>query len=70
MLFMSQCQIIIDRGIGAPGHGKEMVDGLNSIYKQYIFQLMSNVQLPRSKLFYSYIIMHSFTQDNDVSLTK
>ena len=45
----SQCHsIIIDWGISAPGHVKEVVDGLNTIDKRYIYiyQLMSNVQLP------------------------
>ena len=43
---MSQCySVIIDRGISAPGHGKEVVDGLNAIGKRYTYQLMSNVQL-------------------------
>ena len=50
MSVMSQCySIIIDRGISSPGHGKEVVDGLNDIEKCYIYQLMSNVQLPGSK---------------------
>ena len=38
--------IIIDRGISAPGHGKEVVDGLNAVDKRYIYQLMSKVHLP------------------------
>ena len=43
---MSQCySIIIDRGISAPGHGKEVVDGLNAVDKRYIYPLVSNVQL-------------------------
>ena len=47
---MSQCySIIIDRGISATGHGKEMVDGLNAIDKRYIYQLMSNVKLTELK---------------------
>ena len=29
---------IIDQGIIAPGHGKEVVDGLNSIEKRYMYQ--------------------------------
>ena len=34
MLVMSQTySIIIDRGISAPGHGKEVVDGLNDVDK-------------------------------------
>ena len=47
MSVFPQCHsIIIDRGIGAPGHVKEVVDGIDAIYKRYIYQLMSNVQLP------------------------
>ena len=42
---------MIDRGISAPGHVKEVVDGLNAIDKRYIYQLMPNVQLPESNRF-------------------
>ena len=38
--------VIFDWGISAPEHGKEVVDGLNAIYKRYIYQLISTVQLP------------------------
>ena len=38
--------IMIDRGISAPGHGKEVIDGLNVVDKRYIYQLMSKFQLP------------------------
>ena len=68
---MSQCySIIIDCGISAPRQDKEVVYGLNSIDKNYIYQLISNVQLPRSKLFDSSILMNYCTQNNDVSLDK
>ena len=44
---MSHCySIIIDRGIIAPGHGKEFVDGLNAVDKRYIYLLISNIKLP------------------------
>ena len=47
MSVMSQTySIIIDRGISAPGHGKEVADGINAVDKRYIYQLMSKVQLP------------------------
>ena len=68
---MSQCHsILIDRGISAPGHGKEVVDGINAIYKRYIYQLMSNVQLPGSKTFDSQILINYCTPKNDVSMAK
>ena len=47
MSVMLQCySVIIDYGISAPGHGREVIYGLNDIDKRYIYQLMSNVQLP------------------------
>ena len=47
MSVISQCYwVIISIIISAPGHGKEVVCGLNSIDKRYIYQLMSNGQLP------------------------
>ena len=52
MSVTSQCySIIIDQGISAPGHGKEVVDGINNVYKRYIYQLISTVQLPVSNRF-------------------
>ena len=71
MLILSQCHSnIFDQGISAPGHGREVVDGLNAIEKRCIYQLMYNVQLPGSKSFDSQILMHSCTQKNGVSLAK
>ena len=44
MSVMLQCySVIIDSGISAPMHGKEVVDGVNYIHKPYIYQFMSNV---------------------------
>ena len=58
MSIMSQCySVIIDRGISAPGHVKEVVGGLNDVDKRYIYiyHLMSNVQIPGSNIFDSQI---------------
>ena len=62
--------VIIDRGIIAPGHGKEFVDGINAIDKCYIYQLMPNVHLPGSVRFDSQIKTHTRNQKYDVSLAK
>ena len=71
MSVMSHCySIIIYRGISAPGHGKEVVDGLNTVDKRHIYQLMSTVQLPVSKIFYSQMQIHTGYQKDDVSLAK
>ena len=70
MSVMSQTySVIIDRGISAPGNGKEVVDGHNAVDKRYIYQLMSKVQLPGSVIFYSQIKMHTGTENKDVSLS-
>ena len=71
MSVMSQTySIIIDRGISAPGHGKQVVDGLNAVDKRYIYQLMPKVQLPGSVIFDSQIKMHTGIENKDVSLAK
>ena len=60
---MSQCySVTIDRGIIAPVHGKEVVDGLNDLDKCYIYQLMSTVNLPGSNIFYSQMQIHTSTK--------
>ena len=60
---MSQTySVIIDRGISAPGHGKEVVDGLNAVDNCYIYQLMSKVQLPGSVIFDPQIKIHTGTE--------
>ena len=68
---MSQCySVIIYRGISAPGNGKVVVDGINAVDKCYIYQLMSNFQIPGSNSLYSRMQMHNSNQNNDVSLAK
>ena len=47
MSMLSQIfSVIIDPSVSAPGHGREVVDGLNITYIRFLFQLMSTVQLP------------------------
>ena len=71
MSVMSQYySVIIDQAISAPGHYKEVVDGLNAVDKSYIYQLMSNVQLHGSKIFDSQMQIYTDNQINDVSLVK
>ena len=71
MSVMSQTySIIIVRGISAPEHGKEVVDGLNAVDKRYIYQLISKVQLTGSVRFDSQIKMHTGTENKYVSLSQ
>ena len=71
MSVMSQYySIIIDWGISAPGHGKEVVDGLNDADKRYIYQLMSTVKLTGSIRFDSQMQIHTGNQIYDVNLVR
>ena len=66
MSMLSQAfSVIIDRGISAPGHVTEVVYGLNSIYKRFIFQLMSKVQLPCANIYDTKMVMHTGTRTSD-----
>ena len=68
---MYQCySVIIDCGISAIGHVKEVVNGLNAIDKCYIYQIMYNFQLHGSEKIDSQILMLSSTQNNYASLDK
>ena len=61
---MCQCySVIIDRGTSAPGHDKEVVDGINAVDKRYIYQFMSDVQITVSNRFYSQTQMHTGNQN-------
>ena len=62
--------IIIDWGISASGHDKEVVDRLNDFDKRYIYKFISTVQLPGLNIFDSQIQIHTGTQTNGVSLAK
>ena len=46
------------------------MNGLNTIDKHYIYQLISNVQLHVSNIFDYQTQIHTSTQDKDVSLSK
>ena len=63
MLVMDPCySVIFDRGIRAPGHGKEVVDVIHAVDKRYIYQFMSNVKLHVSEIFDYQMQMHTDNQ--------
>ena len=70
---MLQCYSgIIYQDITAPGNGKEVVYGLNDIDKHYIYiyELMSNIQIPGLKLFDSKMQIHTRNQSKEVCMAK
>ena len=50
--------IIIDSVISAPGHEREVVDGLNYTVKIYLFQIISTVQFPGTNLINTQMQIH------------
>ena len=51
MSMLSQAySFIIDRRISVSRHGREVVDGPNSIYKRFLIRLMATVQLTGEKV--------------------
>ena len=58
MLMLSHFfNVIIDRGISSPIHGREVLDGLNAIEKGFPLQLVSRVQLPGAKGYDTQMLM-------------
>ena len=62
--------VIIERGISAPGHGREVVDGLNSIDKMFLFQLVSTVQFTGENFYDTHMVIHTGTHTSDGSLDR
>ena len=69
-MLLQDFSVIIDRCISAPGHGREVIDVLNSTYKRFLLQLMSNVKLLGEKIYNTQMVMHSATSTDDVSLAR
>ena len=70
MSMLSQAfSVIIDRGISATGHVRELVDGINAIGKLF-FQLISTVQLPGAKHYETKMVMHTGTCTCNVNLAR
>ena len=71
MWMLSQSfSVIIDCVISASGHGRYVVDGLNSIYKMLLFQFISTLQLMGTKMYDTQMDVHTGTLTYDVSLAS
>ena len=62
--------VIIDRCISAQVHDREVLYGINAIYKSFLFRLISTVQLPGEKCYDTKMVMHTETRTSDVSLER
>ena len=60
--------IVIDRAIGAPGHGKDIVDGLNATDKVFLRKAMCMVGTPEANDGASRMAAHSMIGESELSL--
>ena len=54
--------IIIDSGVGVPGHGQYIVDGIDATEKCFISMLMANLKSPGVKGYGDQMEMRTDTQ--------
>ena len=62
--------IIIYRSVGDPGHGRDVIDGLNDTHKIFISMLMTTVQLTGAEDYESQMEVHTSTENKDISLAR
>ena len=55
--------ILIDRGVGAPEHGKDVVDSLRVTDKMFLIMLMTTVKLPGEATNNSQMSGHSYINE-------
>ena len=62
--------IIINRGVGAPVYGRDVVDDLNDTDKRFISMLMTTVQLSCAAAYESQIEINTTTANTYISLAR
>eukprot|EP00966_Prymnesium_polylepis_P017924 413578-Prymnesium_polylepis.1 len=67
-ILASKYGIVIDRAIGAPGHGKDIVDGLNATDKVFLRKAMCMIGTPEANDSAKRMAAHSMLGDTKMSL--
>ena len=62
--------VIIERGIIATGHGREVLYSLNATGKRFILKLTLTMKLPGEKGYETQMVIHTGIRTSDVSLAK
>eukprot|EP00957_Ditylum_brightwellii_P174132 13257936-Ditylum_brightwellii.AAC.1 len=65
--FSMKCGIVIDHAVGAPGHGKDMVDRLKAVDKRYLRTAMIRNYIPEEDNNMKTMTCHSATPMGSVS---
>jgi hypothetical protein len=69
-LIATEFDLTMDRAIGAPGHGKDIVDGLNATDKMYLKKQMCMIGTPESNDSQKRMEAHSMTETASLSLAE
>ena len=56
--------------MSVPGHGRELVDGINATDKSFFCHLIETVKLPDSKGYARHMVIQYSTSTADVSLAQ
>ena len=62
--------LLIDRAIGAPGHGKSIIDGLNAVDKHYLKKVMCMSGSTRPDDLETRMTMYAMTKDSSLSFAE
>ena len=60
---------LFDSGVGSPGHGKYVVDGMNATEKN-ITMLMTTVRLPGASTNDSHMVLHTVMSNIYISISR
>ena len=64
-------QIVIDRAVDTPGHGKDVVDGFNAAQKQYLSSCLRMLSTPeKDKIDSKRMRVEAMTEKGEVSFAK
>ena len=59
---------VIYRGVGSPGNGKDVVDGLNATNKRFLSMFVSTMQLLGKATNNSHMVMHTSMSNTYISI--
>ena len=62
--------IITYCSVGAPGHARKFVEGLNATDRRFLSKLMTLVQLNGASGYYKQMAIHISTVNKDISLAR
>ena len=64
-------QIVLDRALDTPGHGKYVVDGFNAVQKQYLASFLRMRRTPeKHKIDNKHMRVESMTEKGEVSFAE